>query len=98
MYTPDRKDRSLPYVSPLLAPDLSALPAALVVTAGCDPLRDEGEAYALRLAEAGVRATYVCFEDMIHAFLLLFKRSRSRERALDTAAAALRDAFGMAKA
>ena len=98
MYTPDKKDRSLPYVSPLLAPDLSALPSALVVTAGCDPLRDEGEAYALRLAEAGVRAAYVCFEDMIHAFLVLFKRSQSRRRALDTAAAALRDAFSMAKA
>jgi acetyl esterase len=98
MYTPDRKDRSLPYVSPLLAPDLSALPDALVVTAGCDPLRDEGEAYALRLAEAGVRVAYVCFEDMIHAFLLLFKRSKSRQRALDAAAAALRDAFGTAKA
>jgi len=95
MYVPEKKDWSSPYVSPLLAPDLSLLPPALVVTAGCDPLRDEGEAYALRLAEAGVWAKYVCCEDMIHAFLLLFKRSRSRQQALDTAARSLREAFGM---
>ncbi len=98
MYVPEKKDWSNPYVSPLLAPDLSLLPPALVVTAGCDPLKDEGKAYALRLSEAGVQAKCVCYEDMIHAFLLLFKRSRSRQQALDTAAAALRAAFGMAKA
>jgi acetyl esterase len=96
MYVPEKKDWSSPYVSPLLAPDLSLLPPALVVTAGCDPLRDDAEAYALRLADAGVQAKYVCYEDMIHAFLLLFKSSRSRQQALDTAAAALRDAFAAA--
>jgi acetyl esterase len=93
MYVPEKKDWSSPYVSPLLAPDLSLLPPALVVTAGCDPLRDDGEAYAKRLADAGVPAKCVCYEDMIHAFILLFKSSRSRQQALDTAAAALRDAF-----
>ncbi len=95
MYVPEKKDWSSPYVSPLLAQDLSLLPPALVVTAGCDPLRDDGEAYVLRLADAGVLAKCVCYEDMIHAFLLLFKSSRSRQQALDTAAAALRDAFGI---
>ena len=94
MYVPEKKDWSSPYVSPLLAPDLSLLPPALVVTAGCDPLRGDGEAYASRLANAGVQAKCVCYEDMIHAFLLLFKSSRSRQQALDTAAAALREAFG----
>jgi acetyl esterase len=94
MYVPEKKDWSSPYVSPLLAPDLSLLPPALVVTAGCDPLRGEGEAYALRLAEAGVQAKCVCYEDMIHAFLFLFKSSGSRQQALDTAARSLREAFG----
>jgi acetyl esterase len=98
MYVPNKEDRSSPYVSPLLAQDLSLLPPALVVTAGCDPLRDDGEAYAKRLADAGVQVTCVCYEDMIHAFLLLFKSSGSRQQALDLAARSLREAFGAAKA
>jgi acetyl esterase len=57
--------------SPLLHPDLSGLPPALVLTAGFDPLRDEGLAYANRLVAAGNRATYVCFERQIHGFITM---------------------------
>lgn len=57
-----------PLVSSLLA-DLSGLPPALVVTAGFDPLRDEGEAFAKRLSEQGVTVEHVCYTDMIHAFV-----------------------------
>ena len=63
------RQESDPRVSPLLASDLAGLPAALVVTAGCDPLRDEGKAYADRLAAAGVAVEYHCFEQAIHAFM-----------------------------
>lgn len=60
-------EASDPRVSPLLAKDLSGLPPAVIVTSGCDPLRDEGKAYAERLRAAGVPVDYRCFEGTIHA-------------------------------
>ena len=55
--------------SPLLAADLSRLPPALVLTAGFDPLRDEGRQYADALSAAGNRVQYVCFERQVHGFI-----------------------------
>ena len=57
--------------SPLLHADLGRLPRALVLTAGFDPLRDEGLEYADRLVAAGNRATYVCYERQIHGFITM---------------------------
>lgn len=59
--------------SPLLHDDLSHLPPALVLTAGFDPLRDEGLAYADALAAAGNRSTYICFERQLHGFITMGK-------------------------
>jgi acetyl esterase len=59
--------------SPLLRDDLSQLPPTLLLTAGFDPLRDEGLAYADRLVAAGNQATYVCFERQIHGFITMGK-------------------------
>jgi acetyl esterase len=67
-YLPDPQTVLDPRVSPLLAEDLTGLPPAAVWTAGFDPLRDEGMAYAERLLEAGNQAQHSCFDDQIHGF------------------------------
>jgi acetyl esterase len=67
-YTPDPELRSDPIVSPLLADDLSGLAPAYVVTAGFDPLRDEGDEYAEKLEAAGVSVKHVCERSLIHGF------------------------------
>jgi acetyl esterase len=61
-------DRADPRISPLRAADVSRVPPTVVHTAEFDPLRDEGQAYAERLRQAGVRTRYRCHPGMIHLF------------------------------
>ena len=68
-YLRDERDRVDWRASPLRARDHSRLPPAYIVTAGFDPLLDEGKAYAERLAQSGVSVVYECFEGEIHGFL-----------------------------
>jgi acetyl esterase len=70
-YLRSMEDARDPHASPLLALDLSELPPALIITAECDPLRDEGRAYAKRLEYDGVPVTYTCYAGMIHPFFSL---------------------------
>lgn len=79
-----------PRVSPLLAPDLSGLCPALVVTAGFDPLRDEAEAYAAALEAAGSRAILQRFPGLIHGFVNMVTVSPAAEGAVVGMARSLR--------
>ena len=64
-------DPADPYVSPLLAPDLSGLPPAIVTVAGCDMLRDQGKRYAAALADAGVPVRCTVWDGHLHATMSL---------------------------
>ena len=67
-YLPDPADYEDVRASPVLSDDLEGLAPAVVVTAGFDPLRDEGAAYARAMADAGVAVEYRCYDDMVHGF------------------------------
>ena len=79
--------------SPLLHDDLSRLPPAFVLTAGYDPLRDEGLQYSQRLSEAGNRVTHVCFERQIHGFITMGRVIDEANAAVALCAGELRRAF-----
>ena len=79
--------------SPLLAADHARLPPALVLTAGYDPLRDEGRHYADALSAAGNRVQYVCFERQVHGFITMGKVIDEARTAVALCAAVLREAL-----
>jgi len=90
---PETDSKSL-LASPVLAEDLSGLPPALVITAGYDPLHDEGEHYAERLQAAGVAVEYVCFESTIHGFMSFAGAIDAGKEALTLAAERLKEKLG----
>lgn len=92
-YITSTEDTRSPLVSPILADDLSRLPPALVITCEFDGLRDEGEAYARRLKQAGVPARYSRYNGMIHGFFSMEGLVDRARDAINEAAAALQEAF-----
>lgn len=90
------EDGSQPYASPLRAADVSGLPPAMVVTAEYDPLRDEGEAYAARLRQAGVDVTLTRYDGLIHAFINHTQRFGKGQQAMADVTGALRRVLGTA--
>jgi acetyl esterase len=79
--------------SPILAKSLADLPPALVLTAGYDPLRDEGRAYADRLTNDGVATEYCNYPDMVHGFITMGRVLDTAHIALEHCARALRAAW-----
>ncbi len=93
-YVPQQSDYTDWRASPLLAPSLAGAAPALVLTAGFDPLRDEGLQYADALSSAGVPTEYICFERQIHGFITMGKVLREANTAVTLCASALKRALG----
>ena len=89
----DAEQRLDPRASPLLANDLSGLPPALVMTAEYDPLRDEGEAYGARLAEAGVAVEIIRCDGFIHGVFAQTQTVSATRPAMQKACDALKSAL-----
>ncbi|MDO8210322.1 alpha/beta hydrolase [Conexibacter sp. CPCC 206217] len=92
-YLSEPEDAQHPYASPLFAQDLSELPPALVMTMEFDPLRDEGEAYARRLVEAGVPTRHMRWSGHVHGSALFSKLPGSAREYHGIVSAALTDAY-----
>lgn len=91
-HVPDPSLRSDLRASPGRATELEGLPPACVLTAGFDPLRDEGRDFAQRLQAAGVSAADLCYEGLVHGFLHIASAVPAADAALDDAAHALAQA------
>ena len=93
-YLTNKDDGENVYASPLRAKDLKGLPPAYIITAEFDPLRDEGEAYAKRLQEAGVPTRLRHFDGMIHGFFGMSGVLDQAKTAVAESCTVLRKAFG----
>jgi acetyl esterase len=96
-YLRGEKDKTDWRASPLLAPSFTGLAPALVLTAGYDPVADEGIAYAKRLDESGVPVTAIHMSDQMHGFLTMGKIVRAADTALEMSATALQRMFNITK-
>ena len=85
-YLPNEADRTHPRASPIYASSHAGLPPAVVMTAGFDPLLDDGKAYADKLEADGCSVDYVCFDSMIHGFISLRGLLPEAEEGLDRCA------------
>jgi acetyl esterase len=97
-YLADESDGAHPYASPMRAESLAGLPPAFVIVAEYDPLRDEIEAYAARLADEGVPVAVARYDGMFHSFVNFLSALPDAQRAVTDIGNALRGAFAIARA
>ncbi len=94
LYLRSPADASHPYAAPIKAADLRGVAPATIITAEFDPLRDEGEAYARRLQQAGVPTVCTRYDGMIHGFFGMVEAMDRSRQAMQQVAAALKRAYG----
>lgn len=94
-YLPDAQSADDPRASPLRQKDLAGIAPATIFTAACDPLRDEGEAYAAALRKAGVEVNLQRWPGQIHGFVSMLGVINAADQALTEAAAVLANAFSV---
>src|SRR5205823_1648550 len=92
-YSGDVRDERNPYALPLEAKDFSGLPPAIILTAEFDPLRDDGDRFAAKLRQAGIRVFLKRYDGAFHGFWNMGGVLHSGRQALRDAAARLRSAF-----
>ncbi|WP_245628058.1 alpha/beta hydrolase [Shouchella shacheensis] len=92
-YTPQEEMWHSPYTSPLAAADLSNMPPTLLITAQFDPLRDEGEAYGVKLAESGVPVQAIRYDGVMHGFVSFYEVMDRGGHGLAVTSEYLRQAF-----
>lgn len=92
-YLPDPADRAHPWASPSRAADLSGLPAATIMTAECDPLRDGGRLYARQLQDTGIAAEYIEYPGVFHGFASMFGTIAEADQAVEKAGEVIRRTF-----
>jgi acetyl esterase len=80
-----------PWISPLFGKSLGSLPPTIIVTAGFDMLRDEGEAYARALNKAGTEAVLLCQEGMVHGFINMIGFSPAARQSFDSVLSTLKE-------
>jgi acetyl esterase len=89
----DRDQSRDPRASPLLAEDVTGIPPTLILTAGFDPLRDEGEAYAKKLTASGARVEHVLYPSLTHGFFSMAGVVPAAKRSVEKCAAFLKTEY-----
>ncbi|NMM62463.1 alpha/beta hydrolase [Clostridium sp. P21] len=97
LYVPKKEDRKSPYASPLLAKDFKKLPAALIITAEIDPLRDEGKSYAKKLKDAGNNVEITEYTGVCHGFITMDKVTKKADKSINEISLYLQKQFQIPK-